>query len=263
MIDLRRRDGRVLRVGHRGAAALEPENTLRSLERAVALGVDFVEFDVLDLREGTLVLAHSDDLREVSHGGARGRVRRRTLAELRRVAPELPTLDEALTFFARRAPGVGLHVDLKCYGREHVLVDALRAHDLAGRTVVSSFSRRSIERVRAAAPDLRVGIAYPHDRVGVAERRPVAPLVVPALLALRRALPRRIGRWLDATAASAAMLHFAVLSRAVVERCHERGAAVFAWTVNDERWARRLVDLGVDGLISDDPTLLARLDSRP
>ena len=61
MIQLRR-DGRVLRIGHKGAAALEPENTLRSLGRAVDLGVDLVEFDVLDLADGSLVLAHSDDL---------------------------------------------------------------------------------------------------------------------------------------------------------------------------------------------------------
>jgi glycerophosphoryl diester phosphodiesterase len=55
-----------LRVGHKGAAALEPENTLRSLARAVELGCDLVEFDVLELHDGTLVLAHSDDLLEVS-----------------------------------------------------------------------------------------------------------------------------------------------------------------------------------------------------
>ena len=66
---------RAFRVGHKGAAALEPENTLRSLQRAVELGCDLIEFDVLDLHDGTLVLAHSDDLLEVSHGAAAGRVR--------------------------------------------------------------------------------------------------------------------------------------------------------------------------------------------
>src|SRR5262245_63330112 len=84
-----------LRVGHKGAAALEPENTLRSLARAVELGCDLVEFDVLALLDGTLVLAHSDDLYEVSHGAARGPVRPLALEQLRAVAPEPPTLDEA------------------------------------------------------------------------------------------------------------------------------------------------------------------------
>ena len=59
----------MLRVGHRGAAALAPENTLRSFEAALACGVDAIEFDVLDLVGGPLVLAHSNDLAEVSHGG--------------------------------------------------------------------------------------------------------------------------------------------------------------------------------------------------
>ena len=67
-----------MRIGHRGAAALEPENTLRAFGRAIELGVDFVELDVLDLADGTLVVAHSDDLLEVSHGTASGRYSERT-----------------------------------------------------------------------------------------------------------------------------------------------------------------------------------------
>ena len=93
---LLRGDGPLIRVGHRGAAALSPENTLRSFEAALAHGVDAIEFDVLDLVGGPLVLAHSNDLAEVSHGAATGTVRDRSLAELRELAPELPTLDEAL-----------------------------------------------------------------------------------------------------------------------------------------------------------------------
>jgi glycerophosphoryl diester phosphodiesterase len=75
VVELRRSRGDFARVGHRGASALAPENTLRALELAVELGCDMLEFDVLDLADGTLVLAHSNDLYEVSHGVARGRVR--------------------------------------------------------------------------------------------------------------------------------------------------------------------------------------------
>ena len=74
---LLRDDGPLIRVGHRGAAALAPENTLRSFEVALAAGVDAIEFDVLDLTDGPLVLAHSNDLAEVSHGAAVGTVRDR------------------------------------------------------------------------------------------------------------------------------------------------------------------------------------------
>ena len=127
---LRRGDGELIRVGHRGAAALEAENTLASLEAAVTAGVDAVEFDVLDLVDGPLVLAHSNDLHEVSHGAATGTVRDRSLAELREVAPQLPTLDEALELLA--ATGVGVHVDLKLAARFDEVAAALRRHRVDG-----------------------------------------------------------------------------------------------------------------------------------
>src|ERR671930_444645 len=111
MIALERRDGRPLVIGHRGAADLAPENTLRGLRAGLAAGVDLIEFDVLALASGELVLAHSDDLYEVTHGTARGRVRDLSLAGLRELAPELPTLDDALRFFAEDARQVGVHVD--------------------------------------------------------------------------------------------------------------------------------------------------------
>src|SRR5687768_4981915 len=82
MMRLLRGDGPPIRVGHRGAALLAPENTLRSFEAAIATGAEAIEFDVLDLLDGPLVLAHCDDLAEVSHGASTGTVRDRSLAAL-------------------------------------------------------------------------------------------------------------------------------------------------------------------------------------
>jgi glycerophosphoryl diester phosphodiesterase len=250
-----RADGRVLRVGHKGAAALAPENTIASLERAVELGVDLVEFDVLDLGDGTLVLAHSDDLFEVSHGAARGPVRTKTLDELRRAAPALPTFDEALAFLRDRAPETGIHVDLKWYGYEAPVVEALRRHGVVERTVVSTFHGRSLRAIAELEPALTRGLTYPYDRRGISTRHLLAPVVAGALYGLARALPYRIGRLLDRVGASAAMLHHFVVTRAAVERCHARGAAVFAWTVDDPAILRRVVGAGVDGVITNDPRI--------
>jgi glycerophosphoryl diester phosphodiesterase len=178
VIELRRRDGGdVLRIGHRGAAHIAPENTIDSLRAAVAHGVDLVEFDVLDLQRGPLVLAHSNHLEEVSHGRATGSVRERTLAELRDVAPDLPTLDEALAFFAEEAPTVGLHVDLKLQRRLDELADALQRFGVEGRTVVSSFHVPSLHAIARAAPQVRIGFTYPDDRFGVSRRRLLQPVV--------------------------------------------------------------------------------------
>jgi glycerophosphoryl diester phosphodiesterase len=246
-------DGRVLRIGHRGAGALEPENTLRSFERAIAIGVDFIEFDVLDLRDGTLVLAHSDDLLEVSHGNRAGRVRGLALGELRVAAPNLPTLDEALEFFAERP--VGLHVDVKCHAHGGGVASALRRHGLVDRSVVSAFWRDTLRDARAAEPDLAVAFSYPEDRYGLAHRRLVAPFIAPTARLLGRALPRRLPRWLRALGAPVAMLHYAVVTRAAVERCHASGAAVWAWTVNERQLFEHMAALGVDGVVSDDPRI--------
>jgi glycerophosphoryl diester phosphodiesterase len=142
-----RAGGRPLRVGHKGAAALEPENTLRSLSRAVELGCDVVEFDVLRLDDGTLVLAHSNDLIEVSHGAARGRVRELSLAALREIAPELPTFDQALEQL--RSADVGLQVDLKGAGFEDDVAQSIRRHGLIERAVVSTFHAPSLLRLAA------------------------------------------------------------------------------------------------------------------
>ena len=231
MIDLGRRDGRMLRIGHRGAAALAPENTIESLRFALELGCDLVEFDVHEL-DGTLVLAHDPP------SGP---------------APGLPTLDETLAFLA--GTEAGAHLDLKASGAEVAVAEALRRHSLVERTVVSSFRPETLRALRAAEPGVRLGLTYPEDRRGLVQRRSVAPLIGPALAAMRAALPVRISRLLAGAGATAAMLQFAVVSKAVVERCHALGAAVLVWTVDEHSWVSRLDAMGVDGLITNDPRI--------
>jgi glycerophosphoryl diester phosphodiesterase len=261
LIELRRSPGKFARVGHRGASALAPENTLRALELAVELGCDMLEFDVLDLVDGTLVLAHSNDLREVSHGAARGRVRQRNLAGLRQVAPDLPTFDEALAFCTEHLPGVGLQVDLKRRGIEEGVVDAIRRHGVLERTWVSTFDSASLRRMAELAPELPRSYTLPRDRLGVAKRGPLAPLVRTTLVSIGASLPRRLPMLLARSRAVAATLHYSVASRAAIDRAHELDAAVYVWTVDDSRMAERLVRDGVDGIITNDPRIFTMFES--
>src|SRR5919197_843840 len=126
MLELRRPRAHVARVGHRGAAALAPENTLRSLELAIELGCDMLEFDVLALSD-------------------------RTLDALRGVAPNLPTFDDALAYLAARFPKTVLQIDLKQRGVEEAVVAALRRHGVVERSWVSGFDAVSLRRVDAGA----------------------------------------------------------------------------------------------------------------
>jgi len=251
----------LLRVGHRGAAALAPENTLRSFEAALACGVDAIEFDVLDLAGGPLVLAHSNDLAEVSHGAATGTVRERSLDELRELAPELPTLDEALAFLAGR--DVVLHVDLKLTTRLDEVADALARHRLSERAVVSSFHLASLAAFTDRAPRIPIGFTYPEDRYGVSRRRALQPAIRLGTLALRRALVARIPAMIERAGAAALMLHHAVVSAPAIERAHGAGAAVWAWTVDDPAELARLDAAGVDAVISNDPEIFRGVATLP
>lgn len=232
MIDLRRRDGRALLIGHRGASALAPENTLESISLAVELGCDLVEFDVHAVA-GTLVLAHDRP----------------------HVAGALPTLDDALAFLA--STGAGVHLDLKSHGAEREVAAALQRRGLVGRTLVSSFRSATLRALHAVEPDVRLGRTYPQDRTGLAQRRFAAPLVRPGLWWLRRALARRIGGLLTRSEASVAVLHWQVVSEAVLTRCRALGAPVLVWTVDDPALLPWLDELGVDGVITNDPRIFA------
>jgi glycerophosphoryl diester phosphodiesterase len=205
------------------------------------------------------VLAHSDDLLEVSHGAAHGRVRTMSLAALREVAPELPTFDEALELLGGLNE-IGIHVDLKDVGFEEAVAQAVRRHGVVERTVVSTFRAASLLRLRQAEPSLARGLTYPADRHGLSRRRLLTPAAGAATATLRRALPRRIQGMLRRVGASAAMLHFSVVSRAAVERAHGFGASVFAWTVDDAALLERMVAAGVDGVITNDPRIFTAGD---
>lgn len=228
MISLDRVDGRALRIGHRGAPVLAPENTLRSFAAALDHGMDMVELDVLQLPDGRLAVSH--DL------PAPG------------VAPLL--LDETLTFFAARDARV--QIDLKLRDPAGV-VDAVRRHGLVESAFVSGASATALRRVRELEPGLRTSLTYPEDRFGMTKRGGLNVLTTPGLLLMQSLLPSRIGGMLARAGATAATLNHAVVTGAVVERCTALGVPVLAWTVDDPAVCRRLESLGVAGIITNDP----------
>jgi glycerophosphoryl diester phosphodiesterase len=225
-----------LRIAPRGAAALAPANTIAAFEAARAAGVDCIEFDVIDLPDGRLVIAHDHAASGVA---------------------DVPSLDEALAWFA--AHDVGLHVDLKTDEHGDRIADALAAHGLVERTLVSSHNAETLRAIAARAPQLTRGYSYPEDRLGVRRVKPLLPVVGAAVLAMRAALPNRIERWLARSDASVAVLHYFFVSRAAIERCHRLGVPVVAWTVDDPTRLRRLAALGVDGVVSNDPRIFQEL----
>jgi glycerophosphoryl diester phosphodiesterase len=255
VISLERRAGRPLRIGHRGAAALAPENTLESFRAAIEVGVDLIEFDVLDLQGGELVIAHSNDLEEVSHGAASGTVRDRSFESLREICPEVPTLDEALEFFAYEAVETGLHLDLKVNGIEADVVAALRRFGLQERSLASSFYFSTVRRLVQMEPRVRAGITVPRSVLGITESGRGAPIARAGLGLLRRVAPLAAPLTLPLSHATVLVLHHSLVGKTAVRRAHHRGASVATWTVDDPQDLARVEEAGVDAVVTNDPRI--------
>jgi glycerophosphoryl diester phosphodiesterase len=234
-VNLHRENGRPLVIGHRGARAVAPENTLASFEAAVAAGADLVEFDVAP----GLFVAHS----------------------AREAPPEALALDIVLAYFA--TVGVGVHVDVKLPGYEQAVVEAIHRHGLAERALLSTALPGVARTLASLAPELPRAIGYPNDRFGVSRFTWPGAVTRPGAAALKTVLPLRIPWLLRQTRATALALHHTLCSRAAVEVAHRFGAPVLAWPVSEAAGARRLAAFGVDAIVSDDPAVtLEALGSR-
>ena len=222
------------RVGHKGADLVEPGNTRESFEAALRHGVDMIEFDVLQLSDGRLVLAHD---------------------AVDAAAREPISLDEGLDLFASEAyAGIELDLDMKLPGYEQPVADGLVARGLVGRSIVSSTYLESHDRIGPLAPGLRRGWSVPRARRDYT-RSPLAPLAYAALLVIRRWLPGRAARLVRAGRCEGVMAHYLLASERLVTQVRAAGGFVYVWTVDDARRIRKLEAIGVDGVITNDPRL--------
>jgi glycerophosphoryl diester phosphodiesterase len=234
VIALARRDGRPLRIGHRGAALLAPENTLASFRAAAETGVDLIEFDVI--RHGDqLVVAH----------------------DIEDVGPETPSLDDALRFFVEEAPEIGVHLDLKLTECERELVEALRRHGLVERSFVSSYYVRTARAIAAHDGAVRTGFTVPRRILRLSEDGRSAPVTRVGLRVLRWLTPLLVRPLLAMTRATDLVVHHSLVTSGCVRAAHARGAAVVAWTVDDPRVLERLARAGVDAVVTNDPRIFA------
>jgi glycerophosphoryl diester phosphodiesterase len=224
-VKLFRGEGRPLVIAHRGAAAVAAANSREALQAGAASGADVVEFDI----SPGLLVGHS----------------------LQELPETVLTLDEALEELKPR--DVGLHLDVKLPGYENEVIEAARRHALGDRAYISTAYAASARRFGQAAPELRVAIGYPRDRLGVARAPWPGVLTDAGAAALRAAMPARIPVLLRWARADALSLHHTLCSRAAVATAHRLGAPVLAWTANETAAIRRLAAIGVDGIVSDDP----------
>jgi glycerophosphoryl diester phosphodiesterase len=223
----------VRRVGHKGADHIAPGNTAASFDAALAAGVDMIEFDVLPVAD-RLVLAH-----DYSHD----------------LAGAL-TLEEGLAHLASSPfTDIELDVDLKLPGYEARVVEALRTHGLVERTLVSTTFMRSLVVVRELEPRLRLGWSVPRARRDYTVSWRTKAFAYAAIARIRRRLPEAAREHLAAGRCDALMAHWRLVSRRLVRAVGEAGGELYVWTVDDATRIRRLEQMGVTGVITNDPRL--------
>ena len=213
------------RIGHGGASALAPANTLASFDAAQEVGVDMVEFDVRAW-DGELVLAHT-----ILHARRGGNVR----------------LQDALAHLSgRRFKDVELNVDVKHVGCEAALIDHLAGASLLGRTLISSQVPQVLDRVRAHEPRVGVAISIGGRLARLSRRwRDWREWRAGVLAGLHA------GRW-DAVMAQHRLVDDALLRDVV-----DRDGRLYAWTVNERGAIASFRRLGVHGIATADPRLFA------
>ena len=235
---------------HRGGAALRPENTLLAFDHGMSLGADGLELDVHLSRDGVVVVHHDPTLERTTNG--RGPLAALTAGELARLdaghhfglpqypfrglAGGVPTLADVL----RRYPAAWLIVELKVNDPllAHRTVDVVRAAGALDRVAVGSFGTRVLRAARAYEPGLLTGASREETRLALYRSWVRWPVRHPPNDAYQ--VPEVAGST-------------RVVSPRFVEYAHQAGAAVQVWTVDETADMHRLLDWGVDGLISDRP----------
>lgn len=235
-------DAPFIAMAHRGGALLPAnigrENTLHAFARAVELGYRYLETDVHATADGTLVAFHDDRLDRVTDRA--GLIAELPWAEVRKARigghDAVPTLDELFDAFPDRR----FNIDIKAPGAVEPLVRTIAAHRAEDRVCVGSFG---VDRIRAFRRRTGGSVATSLSQVGVAWTRflPLVPRVLPAPgLALQIPVHTEIrGRQVR------------LVTPGLIARAHAAGLQVHVWTIDDPQVMHELLDLGIDGLISD------------
>ncbi len=236
------------RIGHKGADKLVPGNTIASFEKAVEVGVDVIELDVLWLESGhpdlppdqrtPLVVAHD------WHAA-------KTKEEL--------TLYDALEAFTRPPlEKVAINLDIKLPGREDEIVEAVRGHGIADRISVSTMEVSTVMAIGHLAPEISLGWTVPKvTRDWLSKPVWMKPVLLIGLASVRKRMPRIVRKGIPELGVEieAIWAFYGVITPALVKVTKAAGVRLNVWTIDDRDLIQKMLDLGVDGICSNDPRL--------
>jgi glycerophosphoryl diester phosphodiesterase len=225
-------------IAHRGASRAAPENTLAAMKKAMEFGADFAELDACQTKDDTIVLMHDEKLERTT--GQQGLIWEYALTELKEFeagswfseefrGEPIPTLQEVMHLVRGK---MKLNIEIKVFGHEpgiaQKVVDIIRGGNFENECMVTSFDRKTVEEVKNIAPELMTGFIFDEDYQGNVFD----------------------GNW-DVLSCDRQ-----ILDEELIKKAKDSGKKIFVWTVNDPREMKKLIDLKVDGLITDVPDVL-------
>ncbi|HYN32001.1 MAG TPA: glycerophosphodiester phosphodiesterase [Ilumatobacteraceae bacterium] len=227
---------------HRGGTSSAPENTMPAFERAVSLGYRYLETDVHLTADGVLVAFHDADLQRTCRVDLT--IADSTWSELCKLRVDGREPIPLMTDLLDRFPDARFNIDCKSDAAAPVLVELVRERELLPRICLGSFSHARLTKLRSLlgpglltcmSPQEIVRLRLSRRLAGTAQRTAQVPV---------RAAASGLGR------------RITVVTEHFVRAAHNRGAAVHVWTIDDPAEMHRLLDLGVDGIMTDRPEVL-------
>ncbi|MDF1539600.1 MAG: glycerophosphodiester phosphodiesterase family protein [Candidatus Thorarchaeota archaeon] len=224
---------RPLIIGHRGAPAKTPENTLESFEKAISLGSDMVELDLQETVDGHLVVIHDYEVSRIS--SIDGMVSEMHLSELKSLdlgdGCKIPTLGEVLDICHGKCK---VNIEIKVLDVERKALEAVKQRSMLEEVIFSSFLHGTLSVVKDLEPHAETAVLYNE------------PMDDPISYAI------------DLQASAINPLFF-YLEESVVKSAHDAGLNVYPWTINDVDMIAEFVRMGVDGIITDLPDVCFRV----
>jgi glycerophosphoryl diester phosphodiesterase len=227
---------KILIIGHRGASFITPENTLKAIQKAIELKADAVEFDVRVSKDGEFVLSHDSNTLRAT--GYNGHIAEMTLKELKKLdfgeGERIPTLTELISITRNK---IRLIFEVLFSGFSEKFVQILEIEKIIGQTIVSSFSFNELIKIQKINKKIRLG------------------LLLSKKITSNKMIERSIKKAINNNFYSM-HLHFSAIKPQFVKFCHDNNLKVIAWTVNDVKQMKLLIQMGIDGIITDDIPLL-------
>jgi len=227
----------ILIIAHRGASNLAPENTLKSFTKAIELGADYVEFDVHLSKDEEIIIIHDENTLRTT--GKEGLIKKMTLQEIKKLdageGEKIPTLDELIELAKGK---IRLQLEIKASGMAEKIVETLENSGLIESTLISSFDHSELLNIKKIEPKLKLAPLI----IGVRQNKTIEETVLNKYYAIHP--------------------FYKMINEKFIDLAHKNNIKINAYTVDNKNAIAKLINMGIDGIITNKIDLVKKVLNR-